>query len=120
METNTNDIVNIIINAILIFLLIISIRKVGKANSALDIKVEVNKKKDSKYKNCHINHMLIVDRYVAVYGGEYPFLCVGGYYTLHSTPSFHHQYETKQEAKDHLDRYLEWRGKDVIRLEVES
>ena len=69
-------------------------------------------------KDYWIEHYPLRDKYVVVYKNEYPFLCVGGYWSLHSSPSSHEMFSTKKEAVERLNLFLEWQGKDVIRIEV--
>ena len=74
---------------------------------------------ENKYEGCEYIYYPIISKYAVTVYGRFPFYCVGGYYTLHSTVSYNHQFSSKEEAKRYLDKYLEWCGKDTIISKVE-
>ncbi len=57
------------------------------------------------------------NKYVAVYNKKYIFK-VSGYFTLHDTPSHFYMYSTKEQAEIFLKLYLEWKGKDIVKMEA--
>lgn len=105
---------NTIILVLMFILIIYILLTIGFA-----IKYIISKKKEEKqklvvkediYKYCDIIQ-LRDDRYASTYKNQYPFLTSYGAPSLHDTLSHFQIFETKQEAKDFLDKWLDMNSK---------
>jgi uncharacterized pyridoxamine 5'-phosphate oxidase family protein len=101
--------------------IIISLLAIGTliyAIYAITRKTKVVYKEIPKEPEYYINYYPMTGKYAAVYKGEYIFKTVYGTWSLHPTPSTFNIFSTKKEAEEYLAEYLEWKGKDVVKLQA--